>query len=69
LVGTKDYTSIGRPYVESAKVDRKIIVLISKVYATIEEQAMSEKVIVFKKKRRKGYKRTNGNLVKYVSLM
>ena len=30
LVGTKDYTSIGRPFVESAKV-----------YATVEEQNLA----------------------------
>ena len=31
------------------------------VYATVEEMSLSEKVIIFKKKRRKGYKRNRGN--------
>lgn len=46
LVGTKDYTSIGRPMVESAKV-----------FASIEEQNLTSKLIIFKKKRRKNYQR------------
>eukprot|EP01017_Pseudomicrothorax_dubius_P020069 TRINITY_DN22030_c0_g1_i1.p1 TRINITY_DN22030_c0_g1~~TRINITY_DN22030_c0_g1_i1.p1 ORF type:complete len:266 (+),score=92.81 TRINITY_DN22030_c0_g1_i1:63-800(+) len=50
LVATKDYTSLGRPFVESAKV-----------YATVEEQTLSKKVIVFKKKRRKDYKKSRGH--------
>ena len=44
IVGTEDYTSIGRPNVPHARV-----------YATLEEKTRSEKVIIFKKKRRKGY--------------
>jgi large subunit ribosomal protein L21 len=44
IVGTEDYTSIGRPSVPHARV-----------YATLEEKTKSEKVIIFKKKRRKGY--------------
>ena len=44
LVGTKDYTSIGRPFIESAKV-----------FASVEEQNLASKVIIFKKKRRKMY--------------
>ena len=47
MVGTKDYTSLGRPTVANARV-----------FATLEEIAMSEKVIVFKKKRRKGYQKS-----------
>jgi len=50
LIGTKDYTSIGRPVVASAKV-----------YATVEEQCLTDKIIVFKKKRRKNYKRNRGH--------
>jgi len=50
MIGTKDYTSIGRPVVTSARV-----------YATVEEQVMTDKVLVFKKKRRKNYKRTIGS--------
>ena len=44
MVGTTDYTSLGRPTVANARV-----------YATLEEISYSAKVIVFKKKRRKGY--------------
>ena len=44
LVGTRDYTAIGRPSVSKAKV-----------YATVEEISRTDKVIIFKKQRRKGY--------------
>ena len=47
MVGTADYTAIGRPTVSNARV-----------YATVEEYSATEKVIVFKKKRRKGYQRS-----------
>ena len=50
LVGTKDYTSVGRPYVSSAKV-----------LCTVEEVTKTEKVIVFKKRRRKGYQKNQGH--------
>ena len=46
MIGTKDYTSVGRPFVETARV-----------YATVEEESSSEKVIIFKKRRRKGYQK------------
>ena len=42
LVGTKDYTSIGRPNVKNARV-----------FATVEETSQTEKVLIFKKRRRK----------------
>lgn len=50
IVGTQDYTSIGRPTVPHARV-----------YATLEEKTRSEKVIIFKKKRRKGYQKSQGH--------
>mgnify|MGYP000932842484 CR=1 FL=1 len=50
LVGTPDYTALGRPIVENARV-----------YASIEEEAQCEKSIIFKKRRRKGYQRTIGH--------
>ena len=50
LIGTQDYTSIGQPFVTSARV-----------YATVEEKSRTEKVIVFKKKRRKGYQKNKGH--------
>lgn len=43
LVGTQDYTCIGRPTVSSAKV-----------LATVEEHTQTEKSLIFKKRRRKG---------------
>ena len=50
LVGTKDYTAIGRPVVSKAKV-----------YATLEEESRTEKVIIFKNRRRKGYQKNAGH--------
>ena len=50
MIGTKDYTSIGRPFVET-----------SKVYATVEEESRTEKVIIFKKRRRKTYQKNQGH--------
>jgi large subunit ribosomal protein L21 len=50
LVGTPMYTIIGRPIVGNAKV-----------YVTVEQHMLSQKVIVFKKKRRKGYKKNMGH--------
>jgi large subunit ribosomal protein L21 len=48
-VGTPEMTRVGRPWVEGAKVRFEV-----------EEQTKDAKVIVFKKKRRKGYKRKQG---------
>ncbi len=50
LVGSKDATIIGSPLIKDATVE-----------ATVEEQALADKVIVFKKKRRKGYRRWKGH--------
>ena len=50
LVGTRDYTAIGRPVVSKAKV-----------YATVEEISKTDKVIIFKKQRRKGYQKSQGH--------
>ena len=49
LVGTPDQTVVGRPLVQSATVR-----------AVCEQHPKDKKVIVFKKKRRKGYRRKNG---------
>lgn len=43
MVGTSDYTTVGRPLVSKAKV-----------LATVEEQSQTEKALIFKKRRRKG---------------
>lgn len=50
LVGGKDFTAIGRPLVQGCRV-----------LATIEQHTHAKKVIVFKKKRRKGYRRWKGH--------
>jgi large subunit ribosomal protein L21 len=56
LVGTETYTVLGRPIVKSAKVE-----------GIIESISMSEKIIVFKKKRRKQYKKSFGSRVPLTS--
>ena len=50
LTENEGKTSIGTPTVKSAKVD-----------ATVLEHVKGDKVIVFKKKRRKGYRVKNGH--------
>lgn len=50
MIGTPQFTVIGRPVIGDAKV-----------YVTVEQQSLSEKLIVFKKKRRKGYKKNKGH--------
>ncbi|KAJ7565971.1 hypothetical protein O6H91_02G083200 [Diphasiastrum complanatum] len=50
LLGTKHQSVIGRP-----------VVLSSAVFAVVEEHALDAKVIIFKKKRRKNYRRTRGH--------
>ncbi len=50
LVGEKGDVEVGTPYLENAKVEAKIV-----------EQKKDEKVLVFKKKRRKQYKKLNGH--------
>ena len=50
LVGNDDSTTIGRPLVQGASVK-----------ATIVEQGRAKKIIVFKFRRRKNYKRKKGH--------
>ncbi|XP_057532495.1 50S ribosomal protein L21, chloroplastic [Amaranthus tricolor] len=50
LVGTKDSTYIGKPVVTNAAV-----------HAVVEEQLLDDKVIVFKYKKKKNYRRTIGH--------
>lgn len=49
LIGNKFFTILGRPTIPKAKVT-----------LVVEEQTFAEKLIVFKKKRRKGYKKSMG---------
>lgn len=57
LVVNGDNVSVGRPLVEGAKVS-----------ATIVEQGRQKKIIVFKKKRRKGYQVKRGHRQLYTAL-
>lgn len=50
LVSNEADVTVGAPVVESAKVE-----------ATVEKHLKGDKVIVFKKKRRKGYQKSNGH--------
>ncbi|TYZ59454.1 hypothetical protein PybrP1_004755 [[Pythium] brassicae (nom. inval.)] len=49
LLGNVNQTIVGRPFVEGAVVR-----------ARVEEQTLDEKIDIFKKKRRKNYRRWNG---------
>lgn len=57
LLGSKEYTVIGQPVLPSVKV-----------VATVEEHDMTEKVIIYKKKRRKTYARKTGHRQPYTLL-
>jgi len=57
LVADGESVTIGRPVVEGAKVSAKII-----------EQGKAKKVLVFKKKRRKGYQVKKGHRQQYTAL-
>jgi len=57
LVGGGENLNIGKPVVEGAKVT-----------ATILAQGKAKKVMVFKKKRRKGYQVKNGHRQLYTAL-
>jgi large subunit ribosomal protein L21 len=57
LVGAGEQLNIGKPVVEGAKVT-----------ATIVAQGKAKKVMVFKKKRRKGYQVKNGHRQQYTAL-
>ena len=50
MFATADLTVLGKPKLARARV-----------YASIEEMTLSEKVIIFKKKRRQGYQKSQGH--------
>lgn len=50
MISDKNKTQIGRPYLEGKSVSAKIL-----------EHAKDDKVLVFKKKRRKGYQKLRGH--------
>jgi large subunit ribosomal protein L21 len=58
LVDNDGKVKIGTPTVKGAKVSGKIV-----------EHLKGDKVIVFKKKRRKGYKKKNGHRQDYTKLL
>jgi large subunit ribosomal protein L21 len=57
MVVNEDDVKVGQPVLENAKV-----------VAKIAEQGKGKKVIVFKKKRRKGYRLKNGHRQAYTAL-
>ena len=57
MIGGDAEPAIGRPMIESASVTGKIV-----------EQDRSKKILVFKKKRRKGYKKLQGHRQSYTAL-
>ncbi len=57
MVADGDQVQIGRPVVENAKV-----------VAKIAEQGKAKKVIIFKKKRRKGYRLKKGHRQMYTAI-
>ncbi len=57
LVADGDDLKIGQPVIEGAKVSARIV-----------EQGKAKKVLVFKKKRRKGYEVKNGHRQLYTAL-
>ncbi|HEY6122742.1 MAG TPA: 50S ribosomal protein L21 [Pyrinomonadaceae bacterium] len=57
LLTTSDGTSVGTPTVDGAKVS-----------ATVMDHGRGPKMIVFKKKRRKQYKRTRGHRQGYTTI-
>jgi len=57
LVADGDAVQVGRPLVDGAKV-----------IAKIAEQGRAKKILVFKKKKRKGYQVKNGHRQQYTAL-
>ncbi len=57
LVSREGQVSLGRPYIDGASVT-----------ATVTAQDRGPKVLIFKKKKRKGYRRTKGHRQSYTSV-
>jgi large subunit ribosomal protein L21 len=57
LVSREGQVSLGRPYIDGASVT-----------ATVTAQDRGPKVLIFKKKKRKGYRRTKGHRQSYTSI-
>jgi len=58
LVDNDGKVAVGTPTVNGAKVSAKVL-----------EHVKGDKVLVFKKKRRKGYKKLNGHRQKYTQIV
>lgn len=58
LIDNEGNTRVGTPVLEGAKVDAKII-----------EHLKADKVLVFKKKRRKGYQKMNGHRQQFSQIL
>lgn len=57
MVGDATFTKLGAPLVANCYVE-----------ALVEEQTLADKIIVFKKRRRKGYERTRGHRQRVTTL-
>jgi len=57
VVGDEKKTTVGKPYVDGAKVE-----------ATVLQHVKDDTVIVFKKKKRKGYRVRNGHRQQYTQI-
>ena len=58
LIGDGDNITIGAPAIDGAAVEAKVV-----------KHLKGDKVIVFKKKRRKGYKKKNGHRQDYTKVL
>ena len=57
MVGEGEDVKVGSPYVSNCKITGEVV-----------EQGKGAKIIVFKKKRRKGYRRKNGHRQRFTQL-
>ena len=57
MIADGDKMSIGKPMLSSAKVTAEVV-----------EQGRGEKLIIFKHRRRKGYRNTNGHRQNYTAI-
>ena len=58
LIDEEGAVKVGAPYVEGAKVTATVL---ARAERGVEDGAKGDKVLVFKKKRRKGYQKCNGH--------
>jgi large subunit ribosomal protein L21 len=57
MIGDGDKVSIGKPVLTSAKVTVEVV-----------EEGRGEKLLIFKHRRRKGFRRTNGHRQNYTAI-